>query len=100
MSLPSGLVAIKLETIKNHWYTIFFFPLLLYIMVEATERKADVTTVVARRVDIGDIKVEVARVVSVIWATRPIVGVLAGVVQGTIRIDTPATYKEQRGRAE
>ena len=62
--------------------------------LEATERKAVVAIVVVRRVDIGRIEVEVERVVSIIGATRPIVGVAAGVVQGTIVLNIPATYKE------
>ena len=64
-------------------------------MVEATERVAAVAIVVVRRVDIAVIEVEVERVTRIIGATRPIEGVVAGVVQATILVDIPATYKEQ-----
>ena len=65
--------------------------------IKATEREATVAIVVVRRDDIGVIKVEVARAISTrVRATRPIIGDLAGVVQGTIAVDIPATYKTYR----
>ena len=63
-------------------------------MVEATERETVVAIPVARRVDIAATKAEGVCVVSATSATRPIVGAVAGVVQGAIRVDDPATYKE------
>ena len=69
-------------------------------MVEATERTAEVAIVDVRRVDTGLIEAESERVVRSRGATRPIVGALAGVVQSAIRIDEPATYKEQRSSSK
>ena len=59
---------------------------------KATEREAVVAIPAVRRVDIGAIKVEVARVGRIPRATRPVVRVVTGVVQSTTRIYSPATY--------
>ena len=67
----------------------------------ATERTAVVAVAVARRADIGVIKPEAARVGRIrVGATRPVVGVVAGVVQLTITVDVPATYKTRRLETE
>lgn len=62
---------------------------------EATERHAEVATPAVRRVDTAVIEAEAARIARIrVGATRPIVGSLAGAVQGAIIVDIPATYKD------
>ncbi len=69
-------------------------------MVEATERVAVVAVRIVRRAGIGATNTEDKRVGRIRGAARPIVGAAAGMAQGAIVEDNPATYKEQRSSSK